>query len=322
MKENNKIVFPSIEKWQAMRQAVNQSTSFLQTDRSKQFQKLVITRLLSENMLVLLLQACGLMLSTLAAHPFPLWLATGTACAFIFMRGWTILPGIWLGTFIPYFLIGHFLLACQCATLFALQTFLLFWIGQHYINPTLLFYNKKSLAQFIILAATITGFASWALMGVCYPNHSDFLFLFLQGWLANLNGILIFSIALIVLDAYFPDMHKFKKINRGIAGLLFSGIIFCGLLMTLSSQFFLMSFFSLVTLPLIVIISFLYGRCGYAAALFLLSSVIIVGIHFNFIPDMSLKKLLYWQVVLLMNALMGLFISSTYQKTNLYGLTV
>src|SRR5690349_20185221 len=109
-----------------------------------QFKKCVIDRRIMENAIVFLLQYSGLMLSTLSPHPKVLALASGTACAFIFLRGVTVLPGIWLGSLIAYFFAHAGLLsALACATIDALQAYFILWFCYRFVGPTLLFFNIK-----------------------------------------------------------------------------------------------------------------------------------------------------------------------------------
>src|SRR5688572_28180677 len=71
---------------------------------------------LNLNIFIFLLQYMGLMQSTLSKTSAILWLGNGTALAFLFLRGLTILPGIFLGSFFAYLFITPmqhaFLAAC------------------------------------------------------------------------------------------------------------------------------------------------------------------------------------------------------------------
>ena len=96
-----------IDKWQSMLTIVNQNLELQPFKTSKtpvlQFKKMVMQRSLAENLLVFFLQYIGLKLTTFSLDPSPLWLATGTACAYLFLRGYRVLPGIWLGNFAGFY---------------------------------------------------------------------------------------------------------------------------------------------------------------------------------------------------------------------------
>jgi len=173
------------------------------------FNKLILRRLITENIFVLLLQYMGLKLTTLTLYPTPIWFASGTACAFIFMRGYSILPGIWLGTFIAYALvIGHGLYA---ATLFSLQALLLLFLTRRFIAPLPTF----NIGKFIFCSSIITALCSFLLAS----SH------FLLSYFANLNGVLIIGIGLIAFDTYFPEIDALKKQYQILLALFFGTLL-------------------------------------------------------------------------------------------------
>lgn len=206
--------------WHQMMTIVNQNSEIIQPQLDQQFKKLSLQRFLMVNILVFFIQYGGLNLSTLSLNPFPLWFATGTACAYLFLRGYNVLPGIFLGNFFAYYLAtANFSLALGCASLLTIQALLLLWFNYRYIlNPSLIFYQLKQFIQFILFTAILTAWVSSLLLVICYPSMPITKPLFqigLQWWLANLNGILIFSIAMISWDAYFPQYNSIKQTTKG-----------------------------------------------------------------------------------------------------------
>ncbi len=223
------------------------------------FKKLILRRIITENISVLLLQYMGLMLTTLTLYPTPLWFASGTACAFIFMRGLSILPGIWLGSFIAYSLVKG--PAFYAATIFTLQAAFLLMLTHRFIGPSLIFNRVKPLLKFILCSSIITAISSFLLSS----SH------FFLNWLANLNGVLIIGFGLITLDTYFPEVDVLKQKNRLILSLVF-GLLLAS---TLANQL-------LLTLAFMLLIAIIYNWCGIITGLFLIGITLVFKQFFGF----------------------------------------
>jgi hypothetical protein len=193
----------------------------------------------------------GVSLTTISVQPYPVWFASGTACAFLFMRGTTTLPGICLGTFVAFYMANAgFLRSIECAMLFALQSYVLLWWNYKNKNVTLVFSRFKSFLSFTISTLTITALCSTLLVKLC--DTSDYL----SWWLANFNGILIIGCALMTWDAYFTQKEDLRRLNKGLLITL--------LLALLVASFTLKTICILV---LTIAISILYGWCGAITAL-------------------------------------------------------
>jgi len=240
-----------MDQWQRMFYIVNQYPSLLQANLKKNHKKLWLSRLLSENMLVFFFQYTGLLFSTITPYPVPMWFASGSACAFIFLRGYRVLPGIWLGSFLAYaFSDLHWGLSSLCASVYALQAALLLYLGQRYWGLTLVFYRKKPWLQWVISSIAITAVSSLILVFACYSSLSYPIkpaSLWLQWWLSNLNGILILACAMLTWDLYFPQIHGIKTLNRWCRIVL--SMLLCGLILSLAARvpalLFLTDFFPL-----------------------------------------------------------------------------
>ena len=195
-------------------------------DQARLFKRLVIQRIILENIISFLLQYIGIMMHTMSPTVAPVWFDTGTACAYTFMRGYTVLPGIWLASILAcYTTSGGIIVASLCASLLVLQAFSLVFVTRRYISPTLLFYRLKTLAAFIITSGIITAFITMALLLVCFSSL-NFQFGY-QSWLANLNGVLIFGNALIIWDTYFPSGFSGMRYGKcsGITSVFLMGLI-------------------------------------------------------------------------------------------------
>lgn len=307
------------DKWQSMLTIVNQYSQLLpsntRTNQAQQFKKLVRKRLLAENILVFLLQYIGLKLSTLTLHPSPLWLATGTACAYLFLRGYSVLPGVWLGSFLGFYLekIG-FLLALDCATVLTLQGFLLLWFSYRYLSPTLIFNHLPMFIKFIVYTALLTALASFMLIFICYSSllsHKDTLFQhWLQWWLANFNAILIFSCALLTWDAYFADFYAVKQ-WKSIA-MLFGLLLFFIIGLIFSHTPASTTFMALSILLITVFISAKFGWCGAITAAFLSGILLCFAGFFDavlFSTYSTAVTLLLLQLFLCLNTIIALSVA-------------
>lgn len=272
-------------KWHQMMTIVKQNSEIIQPQLNQQFKKLSLQRLVMVNILVFFIQYGGLNLSTLSLNPFPLWFATGTACAYLFLRGLSVLPGIVLGNFFAYYLAtANFFLALGCASLLTVQALLLLWFNYRYLlNPTLIFHQLNEFIKFILYTAMLTGLVSSLLLVICYPSmHPTELpiQIGLQWWLANFNGILIFSLAMISWDAYFPQYKSIKQMTKEQLS-LYILLVFSTIAFSFSSTPSTAILFALVNVLITFVISLRLGWWGAIAA------VSLSGILFNFAVFMN-----------------------------------
>ncbi|MDR3478676.1 MAG: MASE1 domain-containing protein [Gammaproteobacteria bacterium] len=258
---------PSNAKWQQMLAIVNQSTTTVLPDLNAQFRQLFFKRLLAENTLVFLLQYIGLVLCAFGTSETPVWLAAGTSCAFIFMRGPSVLPGIWFGTFCAYFFAhSGIALGLIAATAYALQAYFLLSLSYRFLSPTLIYYQQLLLTKFFVLASGITALMSLILTVACYK--SILYPVWLYWWLANLTGVLIFSFALITLDAFFTQIDELKELNK-ISLAFYILTIITPLLVLISSPTPAITLStSLLLLLNIILVSQRFGWCGCVISVF------------------------------------------------------
>ena len=310
------------EKWQHMLNFVNQHTQRFpsnidRTNPAKKFRRLVMLRFLADNLLVFMLQYVGLNLSQLIVHPSPLWLATGTTCAYLFLKGYGVLPGIWLGCFLGFYLqkIG-FVLALDYATGLTLQGVMLLWFSHRYLSPTLIFYRLSAFIKFLVYAFLLTGMVSFIFICIGYYSslsHADMsLYRWLQWWLANFNAILVFSCALITWDAYFPDFYAVKLLKSTF--FLFGLLLFFIMSLIFSHTPTLTTCLALLIMLLTAMISAYLGWCGAVTAVFLCGMVVCFAGFLDapvFYTYSVAVSLLLLQGVVCVNAMIGLSIASS-----------
>lgn len=259
------------------------------------FKKWIIYRRLTENTVVFLLQYSGLMLSTLTPHPSVLWLSSGSAAAFIFLRGTNSLPGIGLGSFFAYyFASAGGILAAEFAILWTLQAWILLRLSYRYTAPTLLFSRVTVFLKSVLLIGFITAFSSF--LSVLLSYHAVSFFSWLLAWLANFNGILVLSFALIAWDAYFPE---FTRINYKKLGFLY-GIVALFIAMLFVNNQSLFFIFALMTIIPTLFASYYFGWWGA------ISTVFLFGLLLTFGPNFSEKTVFFLQLVLAFETILGL----------------
>lgn len=275
----------SQDKWQHMSLIIAKHSHDSPARLTQQFRSLSIKRFIVENLMVCLLQYSGLMLTTLLFTPAPIWFASGVAAAFVFMRGFSILPGIWLGSFFAYFFSNSgIVLAFSCAAIHTFQTFLLLWISYRYITPTLVFFRFSVFIKFLFFTSILTALSCFLFVLQCFSKlqHSVAPFLlWMQWWLANLDGILIVSLAIVTWDFYFPEINLMKNTNKKILFYSFGTVLVLSFILVNSATPLLIMLSAVFTLPVIIFISLRYGWCGAVAAMFILGSILSFSAYFN-----------------------------------------
>lgn len=261
---------------------------------------IILRRLFAENILVFLLQWAGLTLTTLTPHTLPMWFASGVAFGFIMMRGHYILPGIFFGSLLAYFFKGAaFFLALKCAILWTGQTYLLLWLTYRFCGPSLLFTKKHVFYYFIGLSLLVTGIMSFLLTLSCYTyfNPHSFFTLWCEWWLANFNGLCIFSLAITTWDYYFSAWELLKQLNK-IKLILSTSVLFVLLISCIVLMTFIKALFVIFTMGWI---RKQWDFCGAVLALF------ITGLFFSVAALLGVQTLMSDYAVLLTE--MALFFS-------------
>lgn len=296
------------DKWQKMLAIVNQHPSLIQPKISQQFKKLRMLRLFSENFLLFLFQYIGLMLmdGLTAQSLVPFWFSSGTACAFIFLRGKSILPGIFLGSFYAYFITTHqFLDASINASLDSIQALFILFLSYRYLGPSLVFSNLKSFFSFIIYTSFVLCFTSLHtdLFSLLIKYDYNPILECLRWFLGNLGGILIFTLAILSWDLYCLQLNELKSMQKTL--FLHYSLIVMNMFFLINSQtFFYITLFSLTSFSLVIYTSLKLKWCGTIAALFLCALILNLWLVLGY--GLALNMLIYLQVLFITEAIVGL----------------
>ncbi len=217
------------------------------------------------------MQYIGLKLSIFVITPSPLWLATGSACAYLFLRGPTVLPGIWLGSLFGFYFDKMGLrLMFECATILTVQPLLLLQFSYRYLSPTLIFTHQRMFVKYILFTALLTAMTSLMFVEICYPalpHNESFFQYWVNWWLANLNAIIIFSCAMITWDAYASSAQSIKQ-WRTIC-MIFTTLSVLIIALAFSHTLISSTCLAFSILLMTVLISARFGWCGAIAAAFL-----------------------------------------------------
>jgi hypothetical protein len=272
----------------------------------EQFNLLIIKRFFVFNLFVACLQLGGLALTTLGSRFSILWFAHGVGLSLCFLRGKRVLPGIFLGSFLAYFLANTgLILALLLALLLTLQVFLLYWICERCAHPIPFLYQKKIFIKFIFYIIMITAINSLLMVLLCYPILYQPILspqeLFINWWLANLNGSLIFYLMLISCDVYFPQSDLISKKRKifYIFNILF--LISVILLLAMSQIILINILLILFILFYIIIIFSKFKQFGLISAIFITGFCLSLTAFGNtpiWHTDFSIQTLFYLQFVL------------------------
>jgi hypothetical protein len=292
---------------------VNEKQTLWRTDLAYPFKKMVLQRFLAANILAFLIQYIGLRMSSLDLLFTPVWIASGTAGALIFLRGPRILPGIWLGSaFAYYFANSGPFQAILCASVLALQAYVLLRFSYRFASPTLIFYQRHVFIRLSLVSMIVTAIISYFLTMISYSTiQSDFTWIqiWLQWWFANFNGLMIFACAIITWDAYFPQTYQLKKRISALV-LVFGALVFLCLTLLFSHppSFHLILVILLFLLTLGTSITFKW--CGIITALFVQG--LILNIAAFCVPALlpsHFPSVLYLQLFIFLEIIFGLFAS-------------
>jgi len=303
-------------KWQDMLAIINQRPELIQNNLARQNKKIFLTRLITENIFIFLLQYTGLMFSTISSGMHPVWIASGTACAFIFLRGISITPGIWLGSIFAFYSVLPIGEACVFASIFTLQPLIILAITFRYLkSPMPDFYNTRSFINFIFACAITT--ASTSLLLAITINITQ---LWPHWWLANFNGTLIFTCAIITWDAYFSEQKSLSIINNMIIGIAFGLLITLIVIMCISHSTLITTLVSIAIFVLILSISNYVGWCASIISITLLAIIISISAYVITSANQTSNTTLMLELLMTISTITSLLIgikSSNSSQTNL-----
>jgi hypothetical protein len=277
---------------------------------------LTFNRFMTENILIMLLQYMGLSLTTLSDHPTLIWPASGAACAFAFLRGYSILPGLFLGSFLAYFF-GHALLfiSWQCAILLTIQTASLLFFSYRYVSPMLFYYSPYRFLSFVSICSIVTLAMSFFMILICRKQlpHLSFQIDGLIWWLANLNGILLFAFGIVAWDLAFPDIHALTRQTIVKMSFIVITISLIAALMFFVSSIKMFCFLAMLLAMIHMITSIYFGWLGSVTVLFFLGIVIFLSSAIGVIPSFQHFIVLYEGLIAAMS-MVCLFISIHFYK--------
>ncbi len=278
---------------------------------SQQFNTLRAKRLFADNLLVFLMQYIGLKLSTFGITPSPLWLATGSSCAYLFLRGTSVLPGIWLGSLFGFYFekIG-LKLSLECASILTVQALLLLQFSYRHLSPTLIFTHQPMFVKYIVFTGLLTAMISFIFVGICYPvvpHNASFFQYWVKWWFANLNAIIIFSCAMVTWDAYASSVQTIKQWTT--IYLIFAALLVLNVALAFSHTLLSTTCLAFSILLMTVFISVRLGWCGAIAAAFLSGIVLSFAGFLDaavFSTYSTAMSLFLIQLFLFLNATIGL----------------
>lgn len=228
-------------------------------------------------MYVALLQYTGLMMSCLIDYPALLSFATGTSIAFIFLRGPRVLLGIALGTFIAYFsVISQFTIALCITGCVAANTWLLLACCHAWVTPNLIFHHKNSFIKFLLLASVLTLLTN---LVISYLLGGNVLY-FLRIWFADINGLLVFSLAIVTWDAVFPEISSLRHLKKWPLACCYGLLLFTGLMLWLSNNLYQVLCSYLLIPPLLMLLAKRWHKNGMIVGLFTLGFMINLAAYF------------------------------------------
>jgi hypothetical protein len=245
-------------------------------DEGRYFRKLSANRWLVANLIVFVFMFSGLKLNAFSDSAAPMWFASGAATAFIFMRGISILTGIGLGSYFAYYSAGaDAFTASGAASVWCLQSYMLFSLSLRYISPSLVYKRRSQHLAFILLSSIITAVSSWLLMMLCCKQSLITFYFWLSWWLANLNGVLVFASSVYTWDYYFPEIRGLNKAVIMNLGMRFTLLLLAAILLLCVRDPYSILFSSVLVVVLIASNKYHYGWCGGMAGLFVLSMSLV-----------------------------------------------
>lgn len=293
-----------MDQWQIMQNIVAKSAPTKLLVSRYSFQQLCLKRWFTANLISGVLQYLGLMLATLLLPPSLLWFSAGVAVGLVFLRGYKILPGIFLGSFAAYLWAGSTIyFALLAAILFTLQPLMVVWLSHKMQCYSLVFYQRKIFIKFLGISAVVTALISGILAYSYVQTRGLQLWpLWQYWWLADLSGLLIFGIALVTWDAYIPELKTFKS-KANIQVLIdFLGFSLASLVLVLTRSWMMVGITALVIIAIFAVrIRPNYHWPGVVLACFLLGLLLSLGSLLNaplFNHVLNAGKVLQWGVLI------------------------
>ncbi len=178
------------------------------------YRRLYLTRRLAEFFLSAIIIYGAHHLIIINTFFAPLWPSMGVALAMLFLRGNSLLAGLFVGTLLSYYF-NHFSLPVSVviASLFIFVTFLIRYCSLKFIGPITPLFTLSVLWKFIALCAIFCGIQVY-LMALIFTSQFNTHFSFIGisvAFLGELNGILSLTPLCFVFTPFVPGIYFAEK---------------------------------------------------------------------------------------------------------------
>lgn len=179
-----------------------------------QHRRLVVTRQLTELIMISLLQYVSLRFAATDNLVPPVWLASGIAIGFTCLRGKRVALGLLLGSLFFFLQLKmNFWCAFWLSIVHVLEALLVRVIAFRAIGPVAPLVGKGCLRYFLLLFCVSALHSSVVFFIYSYLGYIEFSFaLWGTAWLGNFSGALLFSFFLFSWNTYVPRKTKRKRI--------------------------------------------------------------------------------------------------------------
>ena len=185
----------------------NQQRSF-----AANFRALQLIRRSVEFIISTLLVFGGLQLLLQNGFYSPLWPATGVGLSALFLRGYFILGGIFVGSLLSYLYNNFdFLHSLGQSILFTLTLFAIRFLSLRYIGPVAPLSKLSVLLKFIYLIVLICALHVFFVLLIGLEKLPT-LIEWYSAWLGEINGILCLTPLALVFDPFVPQRY-FSKLQ-------------------------------------------------------------------------------------------------------------
>lgn len=206
----------------------------------------------------------------------PIWPPSGIALAFLWIFGYRVWPGIFIGAFLANatsflandfaapFPIGVISLAIAMGNTF--EAFLGYFLLEKYLNNFNLFYKAENIVKFVFLTMLACSLgASIGMMTLCLSGKVPLLSLqtiWVTWWLGDATGILTVTPLFLIFFQYKQTKLQMKQVREAVLFLLFLIMINIGVFggkLTTHNLSFLSAY---LILPIIVWAAYRFGPVG------------------------------------------------------------
>jgi hypothetical protein len=178
-----------------------------QPSYKNRYQYLILIRRSTELLFSAMLILSGQQLLLETGLASPLWVTSGVGLAALFLRGYFLLSGIFLGTLLSY-LYNHFSwpLGLSQSVLFIFFLYLTRALSLRWIGPITPLPKVAVLGKFIALMSALSAVHVW-LVTILFFKMWPSLSLWYLGWLGEINSILCLVPLCLMFDPFVPAQY-------------------------------------------------------------------------------------------------------------------